>query len=95
MAGEAGGSGSMSKGDISLGLGVAALLTFVIAMFVTGDEGDENGWLWMVMAAFAAGALVVGLMAGGGKPKGRALIGTVIGALFVLLFLVFALGIVQ
>lgn len=61
-------------------------------MVVNGD-GDEYGWMWFIMAALALGALVVGLMDGRGKPRGRALIGAAIGAILLIIFLLFAFGI--
>ena len=69
--------------------GLGALVANVLGMFITGDDGDSNSWIWIVMALLALGAVVVGLMDGRGKPRGRALVGTVIGALIVLEFLLF------
>lgn len=78
-----------SKANLALGLGLGALVANVLGMFITGDDGDSNSWIWIVMALLALGAVVVGLMDGRGKPRGRALVGTVIGALIVLEFLLF------
>jgi hypothetical protein len=89
-----GGAAAVSKGNLSLGLGVGAVLAFIAGIFIAG-ENDENGWIWFVMAALALGAVVVGLMAGRGKPVGRALIGTILGGLLVVLFLLFAFGILE
>ncbi len=94
MAGKAGMRGATSQGNLSLGLGVAAAAFFAVSLVFATEDG-RNDWLWSVMAAFGLGALVVGLMAGRGKPRGRALIGTLIGTALVLLYLVFALGIVE
>ncbi len=94
MESKAGGSGVTSQSNLSLGLGVAAVITWVVALLFATDNGG-NDWLWTVMAVLGLGALVVGLMAGRGKPRGRASIGTVIGVALVLLYLVFALGIVE
>jgi FtsH-binding integral membrane protein len=80
-----------SRGNLALGLGLAALVTWVIAVIVAGDN-DEHGWLWVVMAALGLGALVAGLSANPGRPHGRALVGTVIGGLLVLLFLGFVIA---
>jgi hypothetical protein len=78
-----------SKANLALGLGLGALVANVLGMFITGDDGDSNSWIWIVMALLALGAVVVGLMDGRGKPRGRAHVGTVIGALIVLEFLLF------
>ena len=81
-----------SQANLALGLGLAAALAWLVAILASGDSGDENGWLWVVMAVLALAALVTGLRAGPGRPHGRALIGTVIGGLLVLLFLGFVIG---
>lgn len=84
----------VSKANLVLGLGVGAVAAQVIAMVANGD-GDEYGWMWFVMAAIGLAAVVLGLQSTGGKPKGKALIGTVLGGLIVLLFLAFATGILE
>lgn len=94
MVDAAGGAAAPSKANIALGLGVGALVMNVVGFFFAG-ENDENGWIWLVMGALALGAVIVGLMDGRGKPVGRALIGTVLGALIVVEFLLFATGIVS
>jgi len=81
-----------SQANLALGLGLAAIVTWIIAVIASGESGDENGWLWVVMAVFALAALVTGLRANPGRPRGRALIGAVIGGLLVLLFLGFVIG---
>ena len=81
-------------GDISFGLGLLAVVTWIVAAIVNAEE-ERYGWLWFVMAAFAVAALITGLMAGRGRPRGRALIGTVLGGLLFLLFMLFAVGILQ
>jgi hypothetical protein len=96
MATEASGgaASAVSRGNLALGLGLGSVLALLIGMFIAGED-DQNVWIWFVMAALGLGALVVGLMAGRGKPMGRALIGTVLGALTVILFLLFATGILS
>jgi hypothetical protein len=94
MVDATGSSGAPSKANISLGLGVAAVVAMLIGMVISGDD-DSNGWIWFVMAALAAGGLIAGLMDGRGKPVGRALIGVVLSALILVLFLLFATGILQ
>ena len=59
-------------------------------MFISGDD-DSNGWIWIAMGLLALAAVVVGLMAGRGRPAGRALIGTVLGGLILLEFLLYVI----
>jgi hypothetical protein len=94
MVDAAGGSTAPSKANLSLGLGVAAVVAMLIGMVISGDD-DSNGWIWIVMAALGAGGLVTGLMDGRGKPVGRALIGVVLSALVLVLFLLYMTGILQ
>lgn len=94
MVDATGSTAAPSKANIALGLGVGALVMNVIGVFFAGDN-DENGWIWMVMGVLALGAVIVGLMDGRGKPVGRALIGTVLGGLIVVEFLLFATGILS
>lgn len=94
MATEATGGEAVSRSNLALGLGVGSVVAMLVGM-VIANENDENVWIWFVMAALGLGALVAGLMAGRGKPVGRALIGTVLGALTLLLFLLFATGILS
>lgn len=82
---------STSRANLALGLGLAALITWFIAVAVT-SENDENDWIWVVMAVLGLAALVTGLRAGPGRPTGRALIGAAIGGLLVLLFLGFVIA---
>lgn len=83
------------RANLSLGLGIAAIAAQIIAMVANGD-GDEYGWMWIVMAVLALGALVTGLTARvDGKIPGRAVMGMVIGALLVLLFALFAFGVLE
>lgn len=81
-----------SRANLALGLGLAALVTWFIAVVITGDNGDENGWIWLVMAALGLAAVVTGLRAGPGRPTGRALIGAAIGGVLVLIFLGFVIA---
>ena len=78
-----------SKANLALGLGLGALVANVLGGFISGDDDDSNGWIWIVMGLLALGAVVVGLMDGRGKPRGRALVGTVLGGLILLEFLLF------
>lgn len=98
MADQLGGNSAVpargNLGDAAFGLGLLSLVVMIIAMIVNGD-GDEYGWMWFLMAALGLGALVAGLMSGRGRPVGRAMIGTVLGALTVILFLLFATGILS
>lgn len=70
-----------SRANLSLGLGIAAIAGFVLAIVATGSD-DEPGWLWMISPVIGLGALVAGLTAReGGRFPARAMIGMVIGAL--------------
>jgi bacteriorhodopsin len=80
-----------SREILAFRLGVAALVSWVLAMIFAGDN-DGSGWLWVVMAAFGVAAVVAGLRANPGRPQGRALVGVVIGGLLVLLFLGFVIA---
>ena len=83
------------RANLSLGLGIAAIAAQIIAMVANGD-GDKYGWMWIVMAVLALGALVTGLTARvDGKIPARAVMGMVIGALLVLLFALFAFGVLE
>lgn len=94
MVDAAGSREAPSKANLALGLGIGALLANIVGLFIEG-ENNSNGWIWFVMGALALAAVVVGLMDGRGKPVGRALIGTVIGALILVEFILFATGIVS
>ena len=94
MVDAAGSTAAPSKAKIALGLGIGAVVLNVIGVLIAG-ENDKNDWIWFVMAAVALGAVVVGLMDGRGKPVGRALVGTVLGALVLIEFLLFATGILS
>jgi len=83
---------STPQANLALGLGIAAIATWIIAVIISGESGDENDWIWVVMAVIALAALVTGLRASPGRPRGRALVGAVIGGLLVLLFLGFVIG---
>jgi len=72
-----------SRANLSLGLGIAAIAGFILAIVATGSD-DEPGWLWLISPVIGLGALVAGYMAReGGRFPGRAVIGMVIGALAV------------
>jgi len=79
-----------SRANLALGLGIAALVANVVGMFISGDD-DSNGWIWIVMGLLALAAVVVGLMDGRGRPAGRALVGTILGGLILLEFLLFVI----
>jgi len=84
-----------SRANLSLGLGVAALLMNVIAIVANGD-GDKYGWLWFIPAALGLAALVVGFTARqGGRLPVRAVVGMVIGGLILVVFLLFEFGVLE
>lgn len=94
MVDATGSTAAPSRANLSLGLGVGAVVAMLIGMVISGDD-DANGWIWFVMAGLGLGGLVVGLMDGRGKPAGRALIGVVLSALVLVLFLLFMTGILE
>ena len=79
-----------SRSNLAFGLGLAALASWIIAMAATGEDGDDNSWLWIVMFGFGAAALIAGLRVN--APRGRAWVGVVVGGLLVALFLAFIIG---
>jgi hypothetical protein len=86
---------ALSRANLALGLGVAALLAYVIAIFANGD-GDKYGWLWVVSAALGLGALVAGFIARqGGRPPARAIVGMVLGGLILVVFVLFVTGVLS
>ena len=94
MANPLGRTANSPRANLALGLGIGAAALWVIAAVANGD-GDAYGWLWIVMAVVALGALVIGFMARvDGRIPVRAMIGMAIGGILVLVFLLFALGIV-
>jgi hypothetical protein len=94
MVDAAGSTAAPSKANIALGLGVGSVVAMLIGMVISGDD-DANGWIWFVMVALGLGGLVVGLMDGRGKPVGRALIGVVLSAITVVLFVLYMTGILE
>ncbi len=95
MADPLGRTANSPRANLSLGLGVGAAVLWVIAVIANG-EGDAYGWLWIVMAAVALGALVIGFMARvDGRIPVRAMIGMAVGGVLVLVFLLFASGILE
>lgn len=95
VAGSSGGSAGISRSNLALGLGIGSVVAMLIGMFISGDT-DNNGWIWIVQLVLGLAAVAVGVMArAGGRLAGRALTGTVLGALMVILFLLFATGILS
>ena len=80
------------RANLAFGLGLAAFATWVIAIVANGD-GDKYDWIWPIMAVFGLAAPITGFTAReGGRLRGRALVGAVIGGLAVLVFLAFVIG---
>ena len=95
MANPLGRTANSPRANLALGLGIGAAVLWVIAVIANGD-GDAYGWLWFVMAIVALGALVTGFIARvDGRIPMRAMIGMAIGGILVLVFLLFALGILR
>lgn len=89
------GGGAADKANLSLGLGIATVAAWVVGIVISGETGDENDWIWFVMAGLGVAAIATAFMARtAGKFPRKAMVGLVLGALFVLIFLAFALGIV-
>ena len=79
--------GTADKSNLALGLGVAAALAWVAGAMFTGESGDDNGWIWTLMAVLALGAVITGFMARqAGKFPRKALAGVVLGGLLVLVY---------
>src|SRR5687768_4172089 len=75
---------SASRANLSLGLGIATIAGFILAIVVVGSD-DEPGWVWLISPVLGLGALAAGLTAReGGRFPVRAVIGMVIGALALL-----------
>ena len=75
---------SPSRANLSLGLGIATIAGFILAVVVVGSD-DEPGWVWLISPVLGLGALAAGLTAReGGRFPVRAVIGMVLGALAIL-----------
>ena len=75
---------SSSRANLALGLGIATIAGFILAVIVVGSD-DEPGWVWMISPVLGLGALAAGFTAReGGRFPVRAVIGMVLGALSVL-----------
>lgn len=81
------------RANLSLALGVAAVALQFIGRAIN-DAADEYWWIWYVMAAVALGALVIGFFARvDRKIPGRAVLGMILGAAMLLLFIGYGTGI--
>lgn len=84
-----------SRLNVTFGLGMGALLFWVLGVFLAGDN-DENSWIWLVMAALSLASVITGFRA---KRVGRldkmAMAGLVVGTLLLILFLLYLTGILQ
>jgi hypothetical protein len=81
-----------TRANLALALGLATLAAWVAGVSATGESGEENGWIWVAMFAFGAAAVVAGMTSEPGRPTGRALAGTAVGALGVGVFAAFAIA---
>ena len=70
-----------SRANLAAALGVVAIVLFIIAMFVAGEDDSPYGWLWPVSGVLGLAGAITGWMAGKPKPQGRALLGLVTGGL--------------
>ena len=90
------GGGAGDKANLSLGLGVATLVAWVAGVWMASGGREDPGWIWIVMLALGAAAVVTALMARrGGRLPAKAMVGLVLGGLAILVYLAFALGIVE
>lgn len=88
-------SAEPSRDNIALGLGLLGLAALVVAIIATGND-DEPEWLWFIPPVIGLAALAAGFTTRqGGRFPVRALIGMVIGAALVVLFALFATGILE
>ena len=80
-----------SRANLTLGLGLAALVIWIAAV-ILDEAGNEQVWMWMLMAGLGLAAVIAGFTSRRGqRPPGRALAGMVIGGLLVLMFLGFVI----
>jgi peptidoglycan/LPS O-acetylase OafA/YrhL len=74
-------SRSGSRENVALSVALLAVVLYVVAMAVAGDDDSDYGWLWPVAAVVGGGAAIAGWRAGAPRPRGKALAATVLGAL--------------
>ena len=82
------GERSASRANVALGLAVLSVLLYVVAVAVAGDDDSGNGWLWPVTGVMGGVAVVAGWRAGAPRPRGKALVATVLGGLVFIVILV-------
>ena len=70
-----------SRANMALGIAILALVLFVAAMFVAGEDND---WLWPV--AGVVGGIAAGMSWAAGKPRphGKSLAAVILGGLIFL-----------
>jgi hypothetical protein len=66
---------------------VLAVVLYVVAMAVAGDDDSDYGWLWPVAGVTGLVAAIAGWRAGAPRPRGRALTATVLGGLVFIVIL--------
>jgi peptidoglycan/LPS O-acetylase OafA/YrhL len=75
-----------SRTGMALGTSVLAVIVFVVAMLVAGDDNDPQEWLWPVAGVLGLIGAVLGWRAQR-PPKGRALTAVILGGLVFLVIL--------
>ena len=77
----------------ALGLAGVAVVLFVLAMFIAGQ--DRNEWLWPLAGLIGGIAAITGWAAGRPRPRGQALAAAVAGGLvFAVVFLWAAVAVI-
>lgn len=78
---------SASRANVALGIALLAVLLYAVSVAVAGDDDTEYGWLWPVTGVTGAVAAVAGWRAGAPRPRGKALVATVLGGLVFIVIL--------
>ena len=76
-----------SRATTALGLALVALVLYVVAMAVAGDDDSSYGFLWPVAGITGGVAALAGWRAGAPRPRGRALGAMVVGGLVFIVIL--------
>ena len=83
---QTGGEPNASRVNVAVGLAVAAVVAWVVLIAI-----DADGPIWLVVGVLSLAALVTGLLATGGRPRGLALVAVVVSALLFVVFVVFTI----
>jgi len=83
---QTGAGSNSSRANLALGLAVAALVAMAVLAAI-----DADGPIWLVVGVLSLAAVITGLVAGGGRPRGRALAAVVLGGVLFVVFVVFTI----